>query len=402
MEKIAIFGGTFNPVHIGHRHILDAALQAVALDRVFVVPTRIPPHKQAHSLCSGDDRAEMCRLAFADLKNIEVSDYELNNEGKSYSFYTVQHFKDLYPDAELYFIMGSDMLLSFHEWFRYRDILELTNIISISREDELGREELERYIAEYGLPEEKIVISDAKPIELSSTQLRERLAEGLDCENYLAPAVLEYINSKNLYSNEEKELMPDKKKYSEYKEFIKNNLSKKRYNHSLNVADAALKLADRYDGDKEKAYLAGLLHDVCKELPPEEQLALAKQSDLDVSEIELTAVPLFHAVAGSVFIQQRFGITDPEIIRAIRYHTVACGDMDKLSKIIYIADLISEDRDYKDVKKMRKVAEQGLDKAMLEALRFSITDSVVKGNTIPACTLEAYNDLIKAEKAGSK
>ena len=196
--------------------------------------------------------------------------------------------------------------------------------------------------------------------------------------------------------------MPDKKKYSEYKDYIKNNLSKKRYNHSLNVADAALKLADRYDGDKEKAYLAGLLHDVCKELPPEEQLALAKQSDLDVSEIELTAVPLFHAVAGSVFIQQRFGITDPEIIRAIRYHTVACGDMDKLSKIIYIADLISEDRDYKDVKKMRKVAEQGLDKAMLEALRFSITDSVAKGNTIPACTLDAYNDLIKAEKAGSK
>ena len=402
MKRIAIFGGTFNPVHLGHRHILNAAVQAVELDRIFVVPTKIPPHKQAHELCSGEDRAEMCRLAFSDIGNVEISDFELKNEGKSYSFYTVSHFKELYPEAELYFIMGSDMLLSFHQWFRSREILEMTNIVSISREDELGREELEAYIRQYELPKEKIIIVDAEPIELSSTQLRERLAEGKSCEGVLSPAVQEYILSKNLYSNEENKSMSDKKKYSEYKEFIKENLSKKRYNHSLNVAEAAVKLAKRYDGDKDKAYIAGLLHDVCKEMPPEEQLALAKQSELDVSEVELSAVPLFHAIAGSVFIQQRFGITDPEIVRAIRYHTVACGNMDKLSQIIYIADLISEDRDYKDVKIMRKVAEQGLDKAMLEALRFSITDSVAKGNTIPACTLEAYNDFIKADRASSK
>ena len=399
MKAVAIFGGTFNPVHLGHRHIIEAAMKAVKLDKIFVVPTRIPPHKEAQELSSGEDRAQMCRLAFSDLDNTEISDHELKNEGKSYSFYTVRHFKELYPEAELYFIMGSDMLLSFHEWYRYREILEMTNIISISRENGISSEELEAYVRQLGVEAGKIVLADAEPFEISSTELRERIKLGLDCDKYLDHKVAEYINEKNLYSNGEAKSMPEKKKYSEYKEHIKEKLSKKRYNHSLNVADAAVKLAKRYGTDKEKAYIAGLLHDVCKELPAEEQLRLAKQSDLNVSEIELNAVPLLHAIAGSVYIREKFGITDEEIIKAIRYHTVACGDMDKLSKIVYIADLISDDRDYKDVKRMRKVAEQGLDKAMLEALRFSLTDSVAKGNTIPLCTLEAYNDLIIAVKS---
>ena len=131
----------------------------------------------------------------------------------------------------------------------------------------------------------------------------------------------------------------------------------------------------------------------------EEQLEYVMRSNFsDVSEPEKKSTPLFHAVAGSVFVQEHFGIDDPEIIRAIRYHTVACGNMDKLSQIIYIADLISEDRDYKDVKKMRKYAEQGLEKAMLEALKFSIADSVGKENTIPFLTFESYHYFLNIKK----
>ena len=164
------------------------------------------------------------------------------------------------------------------------------------------------------------------------------------------------------------------------------------------MAETALKLAGMYGADREKAYVAGLLHDVCKEMPAEKQLEYVMRSPLDVSEYEKKTPALFHAVAGSVFIREEFGITDPEIVKAIRYHTVACGNMDKLSQVIYIADLISEDRDYKDVKRMRKVAEQSLEKAMLEALKFSLADSVGKENTIPLCTLEAYNYFLKLKK----
>lgn len=186
--------------------------------------------------------------------------------------------------------------------------------------------------------------------------------------------------------------MLDKKVIGKYKAFLKENLSKKRYNHSVNVAGAALELARRYNGDTDKAYVAGLLHDCAKELEISKQLELALRSELDVCDIEKKATPLYHAIAGSELVKTQFGITDKEIIHAIRYHTVACKDMPMLSQIVYLADLISDDRDYKDVKKMRKYADQSLKKAMYEALKFSIADSVSKGNSIPVCTLEAYND----------
>lgn len=186
--------------------------------------------------------------------------------------------------------------------------------------------------------------------------------------------------------------MLDKKVIGKYKAHLKENLSKKRYNHSVNVAGAALELARKYGADTDKAYIAGLLHDCAKELEISKQLEIALTSKLDVSEIEKKAPPLYHAIAGSELVKTVFDITDKEIIHAIRYHTVACKDMPLLSQIVYLADLISDDRDYKDVKKMRKYADQSLEKAMFEALKFSISDSVSKGNSIPVCTLDAYND----------
>lgn len=187
--------------------------------------------------------------------------------------------------------------------------------------------------------------------------------------------------------------MTDKKVIGKYKTYLKEHLSKKRYNHSVNVANSAVYLAKKYGSDTDKAYVAGLLHDIAKEMPVADQLALVESSELDVCETEKQAVPLFHSIAGAELIRELFDIKDKEIIHAVRYHTVACGNMPKLSVIIYLADLISEDRDYKDVKKMRKYCDQSLEKGMFEALRFSVKDSVEKGNSIPLSTLEAYNDL---------
>lgn len=192
--------------------------------------------------------------------------------------------------------------------------------------------------------------------------------------------------------------MKDNKTVGKYKAYLKEHLSKKRYNHSINVANAAVMLARKHGGDADKAYVAGLLHDIAKEMPAEEQLKLVITSQLDVCDIEKKAVPLFHAIAGAELIISLFDITDKDIINAVRYHTVARSGMSKLEVIIYMADLISEDRDYKDVGRMRKLAEKNLERAMCEALRFSIADSVSKGNSIPVSTLEAYNDFIRYKK----
>ena len=187
------------------------------------------------------------------------------------------------------------------------------------------------------------------------------------------------------------------KELNKYKDYLKANLSKKRYTHSLNVAAMSRELAELYGADKERAYFAGLVHDIAKELPREKQYELASRCELSVSEIELGSTPLLHAIAGAQLLIEEFGMSleaDRDLLEAVRYHTVGAAGMTDLAKIVYLADLTSEDREYKDVKKYRKYAHTSLDKGMYEALRYSIADTALKGSTIPISTLEAYNELV--------
>ena len=176
------------------------------------------------------------------------------------------------------------------------------------------------------------------------------------------------------------------------KAYLKERLSKKRFTHSMNVADMARELAPIYGADPERAYFAGMTHDIAKELPKDKQLALATKCTLGVSRIELASPPLLHAPAGAQLLKESFGVEDEDILLAIRYHTVAAADMSPLAQAVYLADLTSADRDYKDVKKMRRYAHISAEKGMFEALRFSVEDLTEKGSTIPLCTIEAYNE----------
>ncbi len=186
---------------------------------------------------------------------------------------------------------------------------------------------------------------------------------------------------------------------NEIKGILEIRLSKKRFAHSMNVADEAKKLALHYNTSlDEKAYLAGLLHDICKEIPADEQLSYLKKFAKDVSDVELLAPPLYHAPAGAFYIQNVLNINDEDILNAVRYHTIGRGFMSPLEEIIYLADLISADRTYKDVNRMRKIAYQSIDKAMLEALKFSISDNINKGSQFPHQTIECYNYYITKKK----
>lgn len=196
--KIGIFGGTFNPVHLGHINALLKIMDAIKFDKVIVMPDRIPPHKQAQNLASGEDRLNMCRLAFDDIPNVEVSDYELKQEGKSYSVLTLRHLKEIYPDDRLYFIMGSDMLLSFDKWYCYEEILSLSSLVCVSRSDD-DTEKLEPYAEKLRKLGGEVIIVPVEPFEVSSTEIREMLKKNSDCTCYLKKNVVQYILSNNLY-----------------------------------------------------------------------------------------------------------------------------------------------------------------------------------------------------------
>ncbi len=175
------------------------------------------------------------------------------------------------------------------------------------------------------------------------------------------------------------------------KAFLKERLSKKRFNHSVNVAQECEFLAKLYGEDTEKAYFAGLLHDICKEEENEVQLRLVEESGLSVLDEERESRPLWHAIAGAYYIKNEFGIKDIDIINAVRFHTIGRAGMSRLEEIVYLADLVSADRDYKDVDKMRKLAHTNIDEAMLEGLKYSIESVLKKGGYIPRYTFEGYN-----------
>lgn len=199
MKNIAIFGGTFNPVHLGHRKLLESVLKAVDFEKIIVLPDRVPPHKQAVDLVSGMDRLNMCRLAFSDIPKVEISDWELNRQGKSYSVVTLRHFHELYPDNKLFWVMGSDMLLSFHEWFCYEEILSLASIICISRKSDDTGKRLSDYALKLTEKSGEVIILDVEPFEISSSGIRQRLKSGEDCSCYLDKNVVQYISENKLY-----------------------------------------------------------------------------------------------------------------------------------------------------------------------------------------------------------
>lgn len=197
-QKIAMFGGTFNPIHRGHVFLAEEFQRALDLDKVLLIPTNVPPHKQASDLASGEERLEMCRRAVEGYPHIAVSDIEMRREGKSFTVDTLHQLQEIYPGAQLYLIMGADMFLSLHHWRNFEEILRIAVICAAPRNEtdgvELNRcgEALKEYGARY-------FILPQQPPTVSSTEIRERIARGEDTGGLLPSAVREFIEEKKLY-----------------------------------------------------------------------------------------------------------------------------------------------------------------------------------------------------------
>lgn len=186
-----------------------------------------------------------------------------------------------------------------------------------------------------------------------------------------------------------------------YKKILKSRLDEKRYYHSLCVADEAKRLSGIYGADREKMYIAGLLHDVTKNCSNTEQLQILENSAIILSADEKASPPIWHAITGAEFVKNELKIEDKEIVTAIRYHTTGKADMTLEQKILFVADLTSKDRTYSDIDEIRKKADASLDEAMLDILKFTITNLVSKGKPVHSSTLDAYNWLvIKGDKNG--
>ncbi|MGN0584118.1 MAG: bis(5'-nucleosyl)-tetraphosphatase (symmetrical) YqeK [Ruminococcus sp.] len=174
--------------------------------------------------------------------------------------------------------------------------------------------------------------------------------------------------------------------------FLKERLSRERYTHTMNVAKECGRLAKLYGEDPDRAYFAGMVHDICKEDPREQQYEWAVKSGMDFCKEEAESWKVWHGVAGAYFLKEKFGITDEDILRAVRFHTIGRAGMSVLEKIVYLGDMTSAERNYSGVDIMRKACMQSLDKGMLYALRYSVKKQLKRCAVIPHFTLEAYNE----------
>ncbi len=180
----------------------------------------------------------------------------------------------------------------------------------------------------------------------------------------------------------------------QYRELLEGLLTPKRYHHSVEVCKEAERLARKYGADVEKAQIAGILHDVMKDTAPEKQLKIMREYGVELTPLEMQARKLWHAMAGAAYIRHRLNITDEDILNAVRYHTTARAGMSLLEKVLYIADYTSAERDYPGVEEMRNAADESLEKAMHDALIFSITDLVERELAVHPDTLDAYNEIM--------
>lgn len=184
----------------------------------------------------------------------------------------------------------------------------------------------------------------------------------------------------------------------QYTEILKERLSERRFYHSLEVAKSAKHLAKKYGADENKAYTAGLLHDVFKDAPKEEQLSYIIKNDIEITKIELNTPKLYHAICGAHYLKHALSVDDDDILSAVRYHTTGRAGMSVFEKIIFVADFISADRDYKDVDVMRKKAERSLEEAIVFGAAFTIEELSLNERFIHPDTVAVYNDALEKLK----
>ena len=393
--KIGVYGGTFNPPHLGHLTAARAVFDLLKLDKLLLVPAGLPPHKALPAGSpTAEQRLEMTRLAAEQLglgDRVQVLDLELRRQGKSYTADTLSQIRELYPEAELWLLMGTDMFLTLQTWHEPEAIFAQAGIAAFGRTEE-DTEELFSVQREYlyrTYPDARIfTLTIPGVVDISSTELREQLSADRGA-NLLAPAVYGYILREGLYgTGTELKHLP----LSKLRPVALSYLKHKRIPHVLGTEQEAIRLAERYGADVEKARVGALLHDCTKKLDMEAQLALCRHYGIQLDELEQKALKLLHAKTGAAIARDVFGV-DEEIYGAILWHTTGRAGMTLLEKILYLADYIEPSRDFPGVDKLRKVCYEDLDKGLLMGLEMTIGEMNAMGNPVHHATIEARDAL---------
>ena len=362
MKNIILFGGAFDPIHFGHLNMVEAASSQLNAEVIFI-PAKISVWK--NDSCPVEDKINMINLALKETgldKIATVSRYEVDlDRDSNYSIDTVRHFKSIYPNDNLFMLIGLDQVDNFHKWKEAKELSKLVRIVFFGR---LNEQFNSNNVAEYNMLEISGEIND-----YNSTDIRS--LKSLDTPD----SVINYIIDNDLY----------------FMQKIKSRMSLDRYEHSKSVGKLAYEIAKCNNvPDPKKALVAGLIHDCGKELPREVEKEIMEKH---FKEYLYLPRIIYHQFTGAYIAKNEFGIDDEVILDAIKYHTTANSNMSDIAKIIYCTDKIEPTRGFNSkslINSMKCSLTKGFDDVMTSNIEYYNKHGIDYRNPLTVACLDQY------------
>ena len=380
-KAMGIMGGTLDPVHEGHLRMAQCALSQFHLDRVLMLPSGNPPHKP--HVTPAEDRWRMLVAACAGRQDLTPCREELDREGTIFTVDTLSILKEKYPKADFHYLIGADTLMELQHWRSYEQVLRLTHFLVCPRSSRYSMAELEQERQRLTLLGGDIQWLQTEVVDVSSTAVREAIRAGKPAAHVPVP-VQEYAEVCGLYDASPR--IPQARAWLE-KLFAA--LSTKRFAHTLGVAATARRLALLHGLDADRAEAAGLLHDCAKCMPLETMQRIAREHAVTTDEAILASDALLHSAVGEVVARRDYGMTDPQVLQAIRRHTTGAPGMTRLDMAVWLADAIEPTRaPYPGLEELRALAEVSLERAILTSLESTLNYVRQRGQAVHPATME--------------
>lgn len=384
-KRIGIMGGAFDPIHNQHLYIANLAKDRLNLDVVLFIPNGKMPHKDNNNVTDITHRFNMTNIAINDRDDFLISNIEMNCTDDCYTYKTLEIIKEnSLENAKLFLIIGNDTLDTLHTWKNLEIVSSLATIVSAPRPNYyLQKEHTMQGLEKYNLD---LIILEDVGVDISSTSIRNKLYNN-DSVKYLVPDnVINYIKKNNLYSYKYSHTLLE-----DITKELKENLSEKRFKHTLGVLESAKHLASLYGVNEIDASISALLHDYSKEMKKDDVLKFINDNNIFIDDYFKDNLNLAHGLIGSIFAKNKFNISDENILNAIKYHTTARENMSLLEKVIYVSDCIEPNRNYESVNEIRQISEIDLDKAVIKCLEVKINFTKKGQKTLHPLSLVALN-----------
>lgn len=385
MAKIGIYGGSFDPPHIGHLMAAEYFAQAVQPDQLLWMPCYQSPGREADAYCATpEQRLQMLTLMTQNKPAWQVCPWEIHRADTSFTALTLERMREEYPQDQLFLCLGSDTFLKVHQWReaeKFLPGLHLTVLRRSQKEDENALQEQQLRLMQMGA---EVTLLNNPVVNISSTDIRRMLA--FQCAGeHLVPQVEDYIRKNGLYGTD-RDLrgLP----MEQLEQVVTSLVKKNRVRHILGCRDTAVQLAKRWGAKEDDAARAGLLHDITKALDGPLQLTLCRSYDILLDEFSIQNPKTLHAMTGALVAQRIFGESE-EVVSAICSHTTGKANMNTLEKIIYVADYMEPNRSFDGVERLRELAFSDLDGALKLGLEMTLAVLKSEGKTIASQSQEA-------------